>query len=114
MEISKNNLGYLELIKDIYKVSNACSTKTYIWGGLTIDILESSFLREHGDLDGFIANQNRLLDRLTEMYEKMGYQTHYLHDIKMFKVKKDNVHASFNCVEFRDGIATWKHIGDEG
>lgn len=114
MEISKKNLNYLELLQDIYEISTLSGTKTYIWGGLTIDIFEEKFLREHGDLDGFIANMVSKLAELTKLYQQKGYQTEYVNDIGMFKVKKGDVHASFNSVEFKDDCAIWKHIGDDG
>ena len=101
-------------MQDIYEISALCNTKTYIWGGLTIDIFEEKFLREHRDLDGFIANMVLKLNELTMLYEKKGYQTEYVEDICMFKVKNNEVHASFNSVEFKDDFAVWKHIGNEG
>jgi hypothetical protein len=42
--------------KDYAETYTVCSTKTYVWGGFVIDIFEEKFLREHGDLDGFVEN----------------------------------------------------------
>jgi len=53
--LSSHNQHYLTFLKDIYEVSNACATVTYIWGGFTIDILEGRFLRKHHDLEKAIA-----------------------------------------------------------
>ncbi len=73
MSISVGNQHYLAFLRDIYEVSNACSTTTYIWGGFTIDILEGRFLRDHGDLDGFTLNLLDVLQDMTELYEARGY-----------------------------------------
>ncbi len=114
MGISNKNLGYLEFIRDIYEVSGDCSTKTYIWGGFTIDIFEGKFLREHNDLDAFTENMLVLVDDLIIAYEKRGYQVTFLKDIHMLKVGKGALHASFNRLEVDGEVAMWKHIGDEG
>ena len=37
--LSPHNQQYLTFLKDIYEVSNACATVTYIWGGFTSDTL---------------------------------------------------------------------------
>jgi hypothetical protein len=112
--MSTNNLSYLDFMNDIYDVSAACSTKTYIWGGFTIDIFEGRFLREHSDLDGFVLNMPRVLNEMVKRYEQKGYQTNYLNEIDMLQVKKGDVHASFNILEINDDVALWKHIGDQG
>ena len=46
MTLSPHNQHYLTFLKDIYEVSKACATVTYIWGGFTIDILEGRFLMD--------------------------------------------------------------------
>jgi len=114
MEISKANQGYLLFLKDIFEVSAECSTKTYIWGGFTMDILEGRFLREHGDLDGFTENMMSKLDQLTAAYKIRGYHTEFRNDINMLVIRKGDLHAAFNPLD-RDGdVAMWRHIGDQG
>ncbi|HHY22851.1 MAG TPA: hypothetical protein GX527_01240 [Clostridiaceae bacterium] len=61
MGFSDSNSSYLEMMRDVFEVSSVCSVKTYIWGGFVIDIFEGKFLREHGDLDGFVENMMSVL-----------------------------------------------------
>ncbi|GEM_PF-747492 len=112
--ISISNQGYLELMKDIYEVSAACSTKTYIWGGFTIDIFKHRFLREHGDLDGFAENMMSVLDQLTTQYKTRGYNTEFLSDINMLVIRKGDQHAAFNPLDIDSDVAMWRHIGNQG
>ena len=112
--ISKGNQGYLEIIKDIYEVSVDCSTKTYIWGGIAIDILQGTFLREHKDLDGFVENMMTVLAQLINKYQNKGYSTEFQNDINMLIIKKGNQHAVFNPLDIYENVAIWRHIGDHG
>jgi len=112
--ISDSNLGYLQMMRDVYEVSAACFTKTYIWGGFVIDIFEGKFLREHGDLDGFVENMMSVLERLIIEYESRGYHTDFRKDINMLEIRKGNQHAAFNPLDVDGTVAMWRHIGDQG
>ena len=101
-------------MNDIYEVSTACSTKTWIWGGLTIDIFEGRFLREHGAVDAFTEDLLELKGALAELYRERGYGTEFLDEWHMFKISKDNFHAGFNRLESDHGVAMWRHIGEHG
>lgn len=116
MDISVNNQHYLQFIKDIYEVSAALSVRTYIWGGFTQDIFEGRFLREHGDLDGFVENMMAVLEQLIQQYESRGYHTRFMEDFHMLEVRKGELHAGFNPLDLdQDGnVAMWRHIGDQG
>ncbi len=114
MEISVKNLGYLDMLRDIYEISAACGTRTYIWGGLSVDILSGRFLREHGDLDGFIENMLAVLDRLVPLFRERGYETEFLEDVHMLKISIGNIHAAFNRLDIAGKTAMWRHIGDHG
>jgi hypothetical protein len=111
---SPKNLGFLDFMEDIYDVSVACSTTTYIWGGFTIDVFEGRFLREHSDLDGFTIHMIEVLDDLIASYLQKGYEVTFLEDIHMLQVRKGQWHASFNSLSLDGPIAMWKHIGEKG
>ena len=111
---SKNNQGYLQFLNDIYEVSNACSTKTYIWGGMAIDILKGDLTREHNDLDGFTLNMLEKLNDLSARYENLGYETSFLEEFHMLKIKKGGLHAAFNRLDIDGDVAMWRHIGEQG
>jgi len=112
--ISAENQRFLTYMKDVYEVSTACGTRTFIWGGFTLDILEGRFLREHKDLDGFTLNMLDMLDDLMAMYAARGYATEYRDDLDMLNIRKDGLHATFNRLEIDGETAMWRHIGNEG
>lgn len=114
MTVSDNNRGYLAFLRDVDEVSAACGTRTYIWGGFTVDILEGRFVREHHDLDGFTLNLLDVLPEMTALYAARGYATDFRKDIDMLTIRKDGLHAAFNRLEVDGPIAMWRHIGDEG
>jgi hypothetical protein len=114
MHLSPNNDLYLAFLKDIYEVSEACQTVTYIWGGFTMDIVEGRFLREHHDLDGFTFDLLGLLPELIDQYEQRGYTTTFREDIHMLVIAREGLHAAFNRLDIDGEIAMWRHIGEEG
>lgn len=114
MEISEKNHQYITMLADIFDISSSLGIKTFIWGGLTIDIWEGHFLREHGDLDGFVENLIECLESVTSEYLKRGYKVTFNSEILMLEVEKDLVHASFNPLKINAKIAEWKHIGNDG
>jgi len=104
----------LQLLQDIYDVSTALGTRTYIWGGMVADILCGEFLRAHHDLDGFTLN---LLDVKTEMAERFfakGYTTTYSDEYDMLRIEKGDLHAALNRLEIDGDTAMWRHVGDQG
>jgi hypothetical protein len=114
MQPFSENQRYLTFLRDIYEVSQACQTVTYIWGGFTLDIVEGRFLREHHDLDGFTRDLLELLPKLTELYAQRGYATTFREDIQMLVIEKEGLHAAFNRLDIDGDIAMWRHIGEEG
>lgn len=111
---SAQNQHQLEFLKDISEVSALCATHTYIWGGLTIDILEGRFLREHHDVDGFTLNLLSHKDRLTTLYQERGYTVTFMDAFDFLMIEKDGCHALFNRLELDTDIAMWRHIGNAG
>jgi hypothetical protein len=112
--ISDSNRGYLSMLRDIYEVSAACSAKTYIWGGFTADVLEGRFLREHGDLDGFIENMLPSLENLISGYKDRGYHTEFRSGLNMLVIGRGGERAGFNALDIDGPVAMWRHIGDQG
>ena len=93
MHTSDKNRQILSMLRDISQVSESLNIKTYIWGGMTIDIWEGQFLREHDDADGFTENLIAHKDVLIEAYEKLGYQVRFLEDYSILRIDKDLVNA---------------------
>ncbi len=114
MTLTPNNQRYLDFLKDITTVSAACGTTTYIWGGVTIDIIQGRFLREHHDLDGFTLNLLDVRRSMSDLYEQRGYTVTFRDDFDILVIKKDGLHAAFNRLEIDGEVAMWRHIGNEG
>lgn len=112
--LSESQKYQLQLLRDIIEISDLCSTKTYIWGGLAIDIVEGRFLREHRDIDGFTLNLMDVKNRMETLFQDRGYTTSFLTDFDMLRVETNGCHAVFNRLEVENGIAMWRHIGNEG
>jgi hypothetical protein len=112
--LSESQKYQLKFLKDISEISDMCSTKTYIWGGLVADIIEGRFLREHHDIDGFTLDLLDVKDRMKLLFQQRGYTTSYLNDIDMLRIDKNGCNAAFNRLEIENAIAMWRHIGNEG
>ncbi len=110
----ETNTNQLTLLRDIYEISNACSTRTYIWGGLVQDIVVGRFLREHRDIDGFTLNLWERGDEIVAMYEERGYQVSHIEGVDFLRIARDEAHAVFNQLELDGEIALWRHAGKEG
>ena len=114
MTLSPNNQAYLAFLRDIAEVSAACETVTYIWGGMTVDLLEGRFLREHHDLDGFTLDLLDVRGGMAVHYEERGYAVEWRSDIDMLVIRRDGLHAAFNRLEIDGETAMWRHVGREG
>ena len=112
--LSERQKLQIQILDDIYDISTKNSTRTYIWGGLVIDILEGSFLREHKDIDCFTLNLLDVKDSMDIMFRERGYATEFISGIDMFNVHKDGCSIGFNRLEYDSEIAMWHHIGNEG
>jgi hypothetical protein len=104
----------LQLLQDIYEVSAALATRTYIWGGMVVDILRDEFLRVHRDIDGFTLNLSSVRTDMAGLFSKRGYATAYADEYGMLKIKKGELHAALNQLEIDGHTAMWRHVGDQG
>jgi len=112
--LSERQKLQLQFLKDVYEISGLCSTKTYVWGGLVMDIVEGSFLREHGDIDCFTLNLLDARHQIEAEFQARSYTTTYLKDVDMLQVHNGECRAAFNRLEVKNDIAMWRHIGNEG
>jgi hypothetical protein len=110
----ENQVLQLRFLRDIFEISRLCSTKTYVWGGLVMDIMEGRFLREHGDIDCFTLNLLEVKETIDELFVCRGYATEFVPGIDMYKVMNNGCHAVFNRLEIDKDTAMWRHIGDKG
>lgn len=104
----------LRLLGDLADASAACGTRTFIWGGMSIDVQRGAFVRDHRDVDGFTFD---LLDVKAEMMAWLaakGYSCSYDDRFDMLKVASGKLHAGLNRLETRQGCAMWRHVGNHG
>ncbi|HSL46863.1 MAG TPA: hypothetical protein VK897_25725 [Anaerolineales bacterium] len=114
MLLSERNINQVTLLHDIYEVSNSCTTRAYIWGGLVQDILTGRFLREHHDVDGFILNLWNFREEIATSYKERGYEVSFIEEVNFLRIDCGEVHAGFNQLEFDGETALWRHAGNEG
>jgi hypothetical protein len=112
--LSDRQKQQLQGLNDIYEISRSCSTNSYIWGGLVMDIFEGCFLREHRDIDCFTLNLLDVKSDMNVLFQQKGYSTKFLSDIDMLQIERDGCHAAFNRLEIDNDAAMWRHIGNEG
>jgi hypothetical protein len=112
--LSDTEKGIIGFLKDIFLVSEACSTRTYIWAGLVPDIAEGHFIREHHDIDGFTIDLWRKRSILSEHYRSEGYNVTFLKDFHIMKIERNGLYASFNRLDIEKETAMWRHIGEDG
>jgi hypothetical protein len=112
--LSPGQIYQLQILQDIYDISTACSTKTYVWGGFVMDIMEGRFLREHHDIDCFTLNLLDVKEKVDNLFVSKGYHTQYIHDIDMYQIKINGCGTAFNRLEVEKETAMWRHIGNEG
>lgn len=113
MIVDKNKL-FLEIIRDISEVAEKLNVKIYIWGGFVIDLIEGRFVREHHDLDGFILDMDKVMEKLTKEFENREYTVKFNEKFRILAIYKGDLHAAFNILYEDRGIAEWQHIGENG
>lgn len=111
---SVNQRLVLQFLQDIYDVSAALETRTYIWGGMVVDILCGEFLRDHHDIDGFVLNLLDVKSDMSALFAERGYTTSYQAEYDLLRIEKGGLHAAFNRLEIDGDLAMWRHVGDCG
>jgi hypothetical protein len=104
----------ISILQDIYEISESCSTRTYIWGGMVPDLVQGHLLREHHDIDGFTMDLLEKRAALTECYQARGYIVTFIEEFDMVRIDRDGFHAAFNRLEIHEESAMWHHIGSKG
>jgi hypothetical protein len=112
--LSSEHESCLRLLRDLSDVSSACGTRTFIWGGMGIDIQRGVFVREHHDIDGFTLNLLDVKSEMTATLTAKGYSCTYDGAFGMLKIATGKVHAGLNRLETEQGCAMWRHVGNEG
>ena len=114
MSLSTSNENKLNLIRDVWEVSEEASTRTYFWAGIVKDIYNGTFESEHRDIDGFTVDLLNKKESLSQLYERRGYKTKFLEEFHILRIDKNGEHAGFNRIDIDGEVAMWRHIGPEG
>jgi hypothetical protein len=112
--MTERNSALLSMLRDIQEVSATCKTRTYIWAGLVQDVLSGKFLREHGDVDGFVLDLWTVWDEISAQYKARGYSVSTIAEIDSLRIEANGVHAVFNCLQIDGATAVWHHAGRSG
>jgi hypothetical protein len=102
------------MLQDIYEISTTLETRTYIWGGMVVDILCGEFLRVHHDIDGFTLNLLSVKSDMATLLSRRGYGAEYADEYDMLTIRKGDLHAALNRLEIDGDTAMWRHVGDQG
>jgi hypothetical protein len=112
--LSDHQCACLRVLQDLYEVSAALGTCTFVWGGLVADILCSEFLRAHHDVDGFVLNLLNVKEKMAARFAERGYAVSYQDIYDLLRIDKCGLHAVFNRLEIDGHRAMWRHVGDQG
>lgn len=104
---------YLEALNSLYDFSFQLKTKTYIFGGLTLDVWENKFLRDHHDIDCLTVDLHTLRDNFRTLFEKSGYKTEDL-DNGDFRALKGDLKMHMGHLKIEDETVEWTHNGEKG
>lgn len=111
---SEHQQTCLQLLQDIYEVSTALGTHTYIWGGMVPDILRGEFLRDHHDVDGFTLDLLNVKAEMAARFATKGYVVTYSDEYDLLRIEKGEFHAALNRLDLDGDTAMWRHVGDQG
>lgn len=107
------NKDCLEGLKLINKISKELEIKSYVWGGLTLDIWSGEFIREHSDIDVLTENLHENEEYFDKAFSQEGFDTkHLINDD--FKAVKGDVRIHFGHINiFEKSEIEWTHNGDK-
>lgn len=112
-EFSEKEKIYLETLRLLNEFSEQIGTRTYVFGGLTLDIWVGGLLRSHHDIDCLTENLHSLEDEFDQLFSHAGYETKHLTNDD-FKAEKGDVKVQFGHLDIKDGRVEWTHNGDKG
>ncbi len=105
----RSTLASMELVETL---SSRLNSTSWIWGGLTADVLAGRWLREHADLDYLTLNLHSLAPRFVALFEGAGWQAQTLSTGDL-KLKRHGIQIRLGHVEII-GRARWTHNGEQG
>ncbi len=97
----------LSAMQQVEAFSTELHTTSWIWGGLSVDIYQGRFMREHGNLDYLTLHLHDLADPLARRFQDVGWQTRQL--------KKEDLKIDIQLGHidiFKD--VRWTHNGEAG
>lgn len=111
-ELSNKNSEFLQILKILNNLDSESGLRSYIWGGLTFDIWEGRFLREHHDIGALIENLNEKFSLLEKNFLEFGYEVKKLENGD-FKAINGEAKIHIGNVFVDSDIAEWTHNGDK-
>lgn len=84
--------SFLETLNLIIQISSKLETKSYVWGGLTQDIYEGNFLRDHDDIDCLMMNRNKFDGKVEKLFEQLGWEISDINGVLSIKKNGNKIH----------------------
>jgi hypothetical protein len=106
------NDEFLAAMKQVEEFSTALKTTSWVWGGLTTDVYEGRFLREHDDLDCLTLNLHTLMQPLANRFQDAGWKSRELVNGDL-KLERSGIKIHLGHVVFSEEVR-WTHNGDLG
>lgn len=114
MSTTDASAAYIRLVRDVFRVSSAVGTRSYVWGGLVVDVLQGELLRVHHDLDCFTLDLLEHQPTMAHGFRSLGYEITTMEEFQILRVDRDGVHAAFNPLTLHGDSAVWHHVGRHG
>jgi hypothetical protein len=106
------NGEFLSAMKQVEAFSTGLHSISWVWGGLTVDIHQGRFLREHHDLDYLTLHLHELVEPLAELFYNTGWQSRRLENADL-QIENADLQIHLGHVEF-SGEVRWTHNGESG
>ncbi len=87
-----NESDLLNTLRTLNNVASLLQTKVYVWGGLTQDLYEGKFLREHSDVDCFMLEGNKTKDELATFFQHEGWNVLDMNGVLSIKKEGSKIH----------------------
>jgi hypothetical protein len=91
MDSTDRDDAFLRLLSDVCDVSRDVGSRSWVWGGLAVDVLRGGLLRDHHDLDCFALDLTEHQGRMIDRFRDLGYEITVLEEFQILRIDRDAV-----------------------